>query len=120
MTAPTARTTLVAISHLFLTDQRMGLAQLFCIGPSVVEASACRSRPSGGIHGTSAVGLDVIWNSLIRFRCSQDGASHRWKVKNPFGFFCEGGRIALKKIREQLAEGGPAIGRGSCRERVLR
>src|SRR3546814_18943322 len=73
MTAPTARTTLVAISHLFLTDQRMGLAQLFCIGPSVVEASACRSRPSGGIHGTSAVGLDVIWNSLIRFRCSQDG-----------------------------------------------
>src|SRR3546814_13713708 len=47
MTAPTARTTLVAISHLFLTDQRMGLAQLFCIGPSVVEASACRSRPSG-------------------------------------------------------------------------
>src|SRR3546814_5660667 len=105
MTAPTARTTLVAISHLFLTDQRMGLAQLFCIGPSVVEASACRSRPSGGIHGTSAVGLDVIWNSVIRFRCSQDGArseehtsAHQSLMRIPYPVY------SLRKITSRKTE----------------
>src|SRR3546814_16438502 len=78
MTAPTARTTLVATSHLFLADQRMGLAQLFCIGPSVVEARPCRSRSSGGLHGSSAVGIAAIERQSV-------GAGMRGSVRWELG-----------------------------------